>query len=73
MPAYAVGIVPLLSMISLGKSAREDEQTYQVAYADDLARGGKISNLRTWWDKLLECLTNKEVLSFKQGSNTSLF
>ena len=54
MPAYAVGIVPLLSMISLGKSDKEEDRTYQVAYADDLAGGGNVLNLRSWWDKLLE-------------------
>ena len=41
-------------MVSLGKSDKEEDRTYQVAYADDLAEGGKVLNLRSWWDKLLE-------------------
>ena len=37
----------LLSMISLGKSDKEEDLTYQVAYADDLSGGGKTLNLRS--------------------------
>ena len=53
MPAYAVGIVPLLT-ISLSRPENEEDRTFKFAYADDLAGGGKIVNLRSWWDKLLE-------------------
>ena len=47
MPGYAVGIVPLLSMISLCSSDNEKDRTYQLVYTDDLAGGGKIVNLRS--------------------------
>ena len=53
MPAYAVGIVPLLSIISLGRPENEEDRTYQFAYADDLAGGRKISGTSYWrWDLL---------------------
>ena len=42
MPVYAVGIVPLHSIISLGRSDNERDRTYHVAY---LAGGLKIFDL----------------------------
>ena len=43
MPTYAVGFVLLLSMmISLSRLDNEENCTYHMVYADDLAGGGKI-------------------------------
>ena len=48
MPAYAVGILPLLSII---KPEIEPEKTKHVAYADDLGGGSTLEKLRKWWDQ----------------------
>jgi hypothetical protein len=48
MPAYAVGILPLLSLI---KPSVEPDKMKHVAYADDLAGGSKLEKLRGWWDE----------------------
>ena len=51
MPAYGIGILPLLDMI---KPALEPEKMKHVAYADDLGGGSKLVNLKNWWDKCCE-------------------
>ena len=48
MPAYGVGILPLLSKI---KPTSEPEKMKHVAYADDLGGGSKLEKLREWWDR----------------------
>ena len=51
MPAYAVGIVPLLPLLKND----EDSQNFNIkhcAYADDLGGAGKLFELRKWWDKV---------------------
>ena len=51
MPAYGVGILPLLEKI---KPELNPEKTKHVAYADDLGGGSKLSKLRDWWDRCEE-------------------
>ena len=51
MPSYAIGILPLLSLI---KPEVEPEEMKHVAYADDLGGGSKLVKLRGWWDKTVE-------------------
>ena len=51
MPAYAVGILPLLSLI---KPEIEPEKTKHVAYADDLGGGSTLEKLRQWWDQTVK-------------------
>ena len=46
MAPYAISILPLI--ISL-KSESE-----QIWYADDSSAGGTLSNLRSWWDRILK-------------------
>ena len=46
MDAYAIGIRPLLSLI-----VPNPDTVKQVAYADDLAGGAHIEELRNWWDR----------------------
>ena len=48
MPAYGIGILPLLSNI---KPTAEPEKMKHVAYADDLGGGSKLEKLREWWDR----------------------
>ena len=45
MAMYALGTLPLISKLH--------EITKQVWYADDAAAGGKLLQLRKWWDKLV--------------------
>ena len=49
MAMYAIGLAKLQSKI-----CHERTEVKQVAYADDLARAGKIKKLRKWWDLILE-------------------
>ena len=53
MPAYGIGILPLLFDI---KPADESERKKikHVAYADDLGGGSKLVKIREWWDKVVE-------------------
>ena len=44
MPMYALATIPLIKKL--------EGSNKQVWYADDSAGVGKISDLRTWWDKL---------------------
>ena len=48
MPVYAVGVVPLLSLI---KSA--ESRVKHAAYADDLGGAGTLIQLKSWWDNVL--------------------
>ena len=45
MPMYAIAILPL--------TRRINEDIKQVWYADDATATGRITNLRSWWDKLV--------------------
>ena len=45
MPMYALAILPLIHHVN--------HDIDQVWYADDATATGKITNLRTWWDKLV--------------------
>ena len=45
MPAYGIGILPLLNLI---KPDIEPEKMKHVAYADDLGGGSKLEKLRNW-------------------------
>ena len=45
MPMYALAILPLILHVN--------HDIDQVWYADDATAIGKITNLRTWWDKLV--------------------
>ena len=45
MPMYAIGILPLLRSLAFSEAI-------QMWYADDSSAGGKLRNVRTWWDML---------------------
>ena len=51
MDAYAIGILPFLALI---KPEVDHQRMKHVAYADDLAGGSKLQNLREWWNKCVE-------------------
>ena len=51
MPAYALGILPMLSAIN---NYGMQKIVHQSAYADDLAGSGTIMNLKSWWDNICE-------------------
>ena len=46
MPMYALGVLPLIDCIS--------GDLMQVWYADDATACGNLSEIRLWWDKLLQ-------------------
>ena len=46
MPIYAIGITPLLREIK--------DPVTQAAFADDLAGAGKLQQLLTWWNNIVE-------------------
>ena len=48
MYVYGLGILPLIAALSLLV-----EQVRQSAFADDLAGGGTIEQLRKWWDGII--------------------
>ena len=53
MPTYAVGIVPLLSLINEGgTNTASASKVKHAAYADDLGGVGQLMALR-WWDRVL--------------------
>ena len=58
MPSYAIGILPLLSII---KPELDPEKMKHVAYADDLGGGSKLEKLRDWWNK---CITHGPALGY---------
>ena len=46
LPMYALGVLPLIDSIS--------GDLMQVWYADDATACGNLSEIRLWWDKLLQ-------------------
>ena len=46
MPMYALGVLPLIDYVS--------GDLMQVWYADDATACGSLSEIRLWWDKLLQ-------------------
>lgn len=50
MPVYAVGITPLLPVHA---NHSLNDETKQIAFADDLLGAGKLRNLRDWWSQIL--------------------
>ena len=53
MYVYALGILPLIIMISEPLKSSEDK-VRQSAFADDLAGGGTIDQLKRWWDLIIK-------------------
>ena len=49
MPIYAIGTTPLLREIK-----DPDSKVTQAAFADDLAGAGKLQQLLTWWNDIVE-------------------
>ena len=47
MAMYAIAITPLIRCL-------EDKEIKQVWYADDATAGGSLTNLRKWWDLIVE-------------------
>ena len=52
MPSYAIGLVPMLSMLK--SSIETTDPVKHAAYADDLGGAGRIKSLRSWWDSVDE-------------------
>ena len=48
MPAYGIGILPLLLLIK-----EDDPILKHVAYADDIGGGSRLKNLRDWWNRVV--------------------
>ena len=51
MPGYAIGILPLMSLIGLNDDCTGVKQ---AAFADDLTGVGKLKPLKIWWNMILE-------------------
>ena len=47
MAMYGLAVLPLIKKLA--------EEAKQVWYADDATGGGKLEQLRRWWDKINEC------------------
>ena len=47
MYLYGLGLLPLMMVLS-------NEEARQSAYADELAGGGTIQQLKSWWDIIIE-------------------
>ena len=47
MAMYGLAVLPLIKKLA--------EEAKQVWYADEATGGGKLEQLRRWWDKLNEC------------------
>ncbi len=45
MAMYALGILPLIRKI--------DHHAKQVWFADDATAGGKLKQIRKWWDEII--------------------
>ncbi len=45
MPFYAIATVPLIKKLN-------NDNVSQVWYADDASGIGKLTDLRSWWDKI---------------------
>ncbi|CAM1325038.1 Uncharacterised protein r2_g3392 [Pycnogonum litorale] len=52
MAIYALGLSPLISMLTAHSGDHSNSIPKVVAYADDLTAAGKFPDLRTWWDIL---------------------
>ena len=50
MQAYGIGILPFLAIIN----PTNEESMKQLAYADDLGGGSKLTILRRWWNRVVE-------------------
>ena len=48
MAMYAIGTLPLIQQLA------SSTQATQVWYADDSAAGGKLTQIRQWWERLCE-------------------
>ena len=44
---YAIAITPLINRL-------KEDDVKQIWYADDAAAGRKLSDMKTWWDRLVE-------------------
>ena len=53
MPVYAVGIIPLM-LEAAEPTDNRIEKARQSAFADDLAAAGTMSELKKWWDIVVE-------------------
>lgn len=51
MPAYGVGILPFLAMI---RPEEDIGKVKQMAYADDIGAGARLTVLRQWWNNIVE-------------------
>ena len=67
MPIYGLGIKPLT--IKLGEAV-DKTKCKQVWYADDSTSGGKITEIRKWWDEL--CSSGPKYGYFPLPSKTIL-
>ena len=47
MAMYAIAITPLINRL-------KEDDVKQIWYADDAAAGGKLPDVKTWWDRLVE-------------------
>ena len=47
IPFYALATRPLIDSLS-----RDTPELTQIWYADDASAGGKLTNLKKWWDNL---------------------
>ena len=55
MAVYALALRPLLRTLILEQQKQTQvgkDKVKQVAYADELAAGGKLENIKIWWDLL---------------------
>lgn len=53
MPAYGIGIIPLLLAIK-PEDETDPVKMKHVAYADDLGGGSKLRKIRDWWDRVVQ-------------------
>ena len=53
MAIYAIAIIPLL-LILVEFSLSNNHSTKNAGYADDVTAAGKLSDLKSWWEKLCE-------------------
>ena len=53
MHVYALGIGPLLILLSRPLDTGIENKVRQSAFADDLAGGGTIDQLKLWWDLIV--------------------
>lgn len=54
MPLYAIGVMPLLNHVKKKRPGTGELNIKHVAYVDDLVGGGELTQLRRWWDNILE-------------------